>query len=319
MPIPPINRTNIDRWKQDSNESVDYYNDWFLRFAPPSFRAARSEAAKRVSEAFRLTNDCRALGVDAVLRRPDLLAVARQLTCPPIARDRLAGLSKVPRTFVQRCEESGGRPLKAAARENLRRVLEVVAKLLDTDVMPWLSDPGAKPTPQQRTRSALVVADRLCGALSDPILRNAQEKRQLDAISAWLAARGYRKAEVRSREELEPGTFAVRLNMTGRASGDDARAVNIPVDVVVLPKSAKRGTLPVLIEAKSAGDFTNVNKRRKEEAQKIEQLRRQYGVDVTFVLFLCGYFDPGYLGYEASERIDWIWEHRIEDMEKLGL
>ena len=74
-----------------------------------------------------------------------------------------------------------------------------------------------------------------------------------------------------------------------------------------------------MIEAKSAGDFTNVNKRRKEEAQKIEQLRRQYGVDVPFVLFLCGYFDPGYLGYEAAERIDWVWEHRIDDLEKLGL
>lgn len=319
MPIPPINRTNIDDWKQDSNDSVDYYNDWFLRFAPPSFRAARADAAKRVSEAFRLTNDCRSLDVDTVLRRPDLLSVARQLTCPPVARDRLAGLAKVPRTFVQRCEESGGRPLKDSARENLRRVLAVVSRLLDADVMPWLALPGSTPTSQQRTRSAMVVADRLCGSLSDPILRGAQEKRQLGAISSWLSARGYRKAEARSREDLEPGDFAIRLNMTGRASGDDARSVNIPVDVVVLPKSAKRGDLPVLIEAKSAGDFTNVNKRRKEEAQKIEQLRRQYGVDVVFVLFLCGYFDPGYLGYEASERIDWIWEHRIDDLEKLGL
>ena len=35
---------------------------------------------------------------------------------------------------------------------------------------------------------------------------------------------------------------------------------------------------------------------------------------VQFVLFLCGYFDTGYLGYEAAEGIDWIWEHRIEDM-----
>ena len=35
--------------------------------------------------------------------------------------------------------------------------------------------------------------------------------------------------------------------------------------------------------------------------------------------FLCGYFDAGYLGYEAAERIDWIWEHRIDDLEKLGL
>ena len=45
----------------------------------------------------------------------------------------------------------------------------------------------------------------------------------------------------------------------------------------------------------------------------------KYGNKVEFILFLCGYFDSGYLGFEASEGIDWIWEHRIEDIEKLGI
>jgi len=75
----------------------------------------------------------------------------------------------------------------------------------------------------------------------------------------------------------------------------------------------------MLIEAKSAGDFTNTNKRRKEEAVKISQLRRTYGPRVQFILFLCGYFDSGYLGYEAAEGIDWVWEHRIDDLKKFGL
>lgn len=34
---------------------------------------------------------------------------------------------------------------------------------------------------------------------------------------------------------------------------------------------------------------------------------------------LCGYFDSGYLGYEAAEGIDWIWEHRIDDLAAFGL
>ena len=51
----------------------------------------------------------------------------------------------------------------------------------------------------------------------------------------------------------------------------------------------------------------------------MEQLRGQYGDAVRYILFLCGYFDATYLGYEASEGIDWIWEHRIGDMEALGL
>ena len=86
-----------------------------------------------------------------------------------------------------------------------------------------------------------------------------------------------------------------------------------------MPNSARSGDLPLLIEAKSAGDFTNVNKRRKEEAAKVGQLRQSYGEDVRYILFLCGYFDSGYLGYEAAEGIDWVWEHRIEDLREFGL
>ena len=41
--------------------------------------------------------------------------------------------------------------------------------------------------------------------------------------------------------------------------------------------------MPILIEAKSAGDFTNTNKRRKEEATKVHQLRATYGLTVRFV------------------------------------
>ena len=49
------------------------------------------------------------------------------------------------------------------------------------------------------------------------------------------------------------------------------------------------------------------------------QLRQSYGENVRFVLFLCGYFDSGYLGYEAAEGIDWVWEHRIRDLGEFGL
>ena len=49
------------------------------------------------------------------------------------------------------------------------------------------------------------------------------------------------------------------------------------------------------------------------------QLRRTYGAAVQYNLFLCGYFDSGYLGYEAAEGIDWVWEHRIDDLAAFGL
>ena len=41
----------------------------------------------------------------------------------------------------------------------------------------------------------------------------------------------------------------------------------------------------------------------------MSQLRRTYGDNVRYILFLCGYFDTGYPGYEAAEGIGWVWEH----------
>jgi hypothetical protein len=119
---------------------------------------------------------------------------------------------------------------------------------------------------------------------------------------------------------MKEGTFSFRTNVPVLITGDaESAQVNIPVDVAIMPMDAAEGDLPLLIETKSAGDYLNVNKRRKEEAQKMSQLRSTYGEDVRFVLFLCGYFDSGYLGYEAAEGIDWIWEHRMEDLALLGL
>ncbi len=59
--------------------------------------------------------------------------------------------------------------------------------------------------------------------------------------------------------------------------------------------------------------------RWKEEAAKVVQLRKSLGDDARHVLFLCGYFDSGYPGYEAAEGIDWVWEHRIDDFAQFGL
>ena len=114
---------------------------------------------------------------------------------------------------------------------------------------------------------------------------------------------------------MKAGTFAFRLIVQGLGLDVEGELINIPIDTVVMPKNSER---PLLIEAKSAGDFTNVNKRRKEEATKIAQLRRKHGNEVSFILFLCGYFDTGYLGYEAGEGIDWVWEHRIDDLAEFG-
>lgn len=168
------------------------------------------------------------------------------------------------------------------------------------------------------TGASTIVADRLCSAVANPIIRNAQERRQLAVIGDWLDKRGYEKRAHPPGQpptEMKAASYTFRMNLAVGAS----LKVNIPVDVVIQPKKLRKNRIPVLIEAKSAGDFTNTNKRRKEEATKIRQLQSTYGEKVQFILFLCGYFGTDYLGYEAAEGIDWVWEHRIDDLFKLGL
>jgi hypothetical protein len=200
---------------------------------------------------------------------------------------------------------------------HLNSVCRVLTLLLDHDVFPWLSE-GNMPTEHERDRASTVVADRPCSAVANPIVRNAQEKRQLALIGEFLDGRGYRRFSHppgKPLKQMEPATYAYRMNLP---VGSELK-VNIPIDVVIQPSKLRKDRLPVLIEAKSAGDFTNTNKRRKEEATKIHQLHAAYGDGVRFILFLCGYFGGDYLGYEAAEGIDWVWEHRIDDLLKLGL
>jgi hypothetical protein len=165
--------------------------------------------------------------------------------------------------------------------------------------------------------AATVIADRLCGSISDPIIRNAQEERQLHLIAKYLDSLGY--LHITSGDKSSTGMINGSYSFRTNVPVGEGKSINMPVDVVIMPKTPRDSGLPILIECKSAGDYTNTNKRRKEEAQKVHQLRETNGDRVEFLLFLCGYFDSGYLGYEAAEGIDFIWEHRVEDLRELGL
>ncbi|MGB8261029.1 MAG: XamI family restriction endonuclease [Terracidiphilus sp.] len=318
----PANRHKPDLWKADIAKSVDMFNEWFLHFAPLTFRESRSRATAHVSSALVQTGFLRDLSPAVLVSHPEFLPVLRMTTCPPIARDRLIGLAGVSPNLVQCMESEHATPPRMKSetlQQELAKVAEILRRMADVDILVWLES-GREPKEEEALRAASVIADRLCGAVADPIIRNAQERRQLEAITTWLETRGYSRlglgGPVRFRE-MAPGTFAFRVNVP--VTVGDGGSVNIPADVAVVPTGSKAGTLPVLIEAKSAGDFTNVNKRRKEEAAKMDQIRKTYGKRAQFVLFLCGYFDSGYLGYEAAEGIDWVWEHRIDDLAKLGL
>lgn len=316
-----VNANKTERWKEDVAASVDLYNTWFLKFAPTTFRETRKTTTKQVVAALEATDDLRKLRGSDLVSQPTVLPMLRMATAPPLARDRLVGLAAVPKNLVMKMDAEGIVPPRMkndVLLANAEKMADVIEHLLDRDIFPWL-ERGEDPGETERERAASIVADRLCGAAADPIIRNEQERRQLGEIKGWLEARGYTYVQTKGQtmDMMEPGTFTFRMNVP--VTQGDGTQVNIPVDASIMPKGAKKGDLPLLVEAKSAGDFTNTNKRRKEEAVKHTQLRATYGQSVRFVLFLCGYFDTGYLGYEAAEGLDWVWEHRIDDFGGMGL
>jgi hypothetical protein len=315
----PVNLDKPQRWKADTQLSVDDYNRWFLEYAPLTYRETRARATVYVEDILLRTDNLRRLTSDLLMLHPDALEMLRMSTSPPIARDRLVGLAQVSKNLIENMERSkriSPNLPEALVREQLERITTVIVHMIDRDIFTWFNG-DEQPTPEAVRRASTVVADRLCGMLTDPLIRNAQEKRQLQRITGWLEERGYTASEVRSLRHMLPGTFAHRVNVPAMQEG--GIMVNIPIDTVIMPLTSSAGDLPLLVEAKSAGDFTNTNKRRKEEATKMRQLRNTFGDGVRFILLLGGYFDSGYLGYEAAEGIDWVWEHRMDDLAEFGI
>lgn len=314
-----LNADKPTRWKADIAASVDQYNRWFIHFAPSAYRETRGRTVEKVRQDLDATAHLTRLTPHVLTAFPGVLPTLRMSTAPPLARDRLVGLAQVTPNLVDALEH-GKLPRRMQAElltQSLNRICEVIAKLVDQDLFPWLAA-GRDPGEIEQQRAATVVADRLCGAVADPIIRNAQESRQLALIADFLMTYQYTQARPDSYGllmDMPPGTFSFRRNVPVGS----VQRINIPIDVLIQPHHPIPNRLPIFIETKSAGDFTNTNKRRKEEATKIRQLRSEYGEDTPLILFLCGYFNTGYLGYEAAEGLDWVWEHRVEDLLLLGI
>lgn len=260
-----VNRNDPDQWKRDIALSVDMYNDWFMNFAPKAYRDTRIQTTKDVEDTLKATRNLRDVTPAIFKAKNTVLPTLRMSTCPPLAVDRVIGLAKVSKNLVDNLE-SGKIPPRMPApqvEQELQKIGDIIEKMADPDIFVWLARKD-EPTEQELYRAATIVADRLCGSVANPIIRNAQEKRQLAAIAAWLEARGYKAippGNATKIDTIQPGTFTFRMNVPVTLEGA-VRPINIPVDAVVMPQTAQPGALPLLIEAKSAGDFTNVNKRR---------------------------------------------------------
>jgi hypothetical protein len=181
-----VNCDKPQRWKRDIALSVDLYNEWFLNFAPNTYREERVKATNDVQALLGRTDYLRRVSFRELSEHPSVLFGLRMCTAPPIARDRLVGLAGVPRSLVDTMEKADCLPpqMSNAVREKaVQKIIAAITRLVDIDIFTWLSE-NRDPTQQEVYRAATIVADRLCGANANPIVRNAEERRQLSKLKA---------------------------------------------------------------------------------------------------------------------------------------
>src|SRR5690606_14446622 len=106
---------------------------------------------------------------------PEVLPTLRMSTCPPIAVDRLIGLSGASPNVVKSMELNKRLPPRmsvAIAEAQLEKIGAIIEKMADPDIFVWLGrETGASEA--EIHRAATIVADRLCGSVANPIIRNA--------------------------------------------------------------------------------------------------------------------------------------------------
>lgn len=302
-------------WQPDIDRSVAEYNTWYLDDAPTIWADARGRAVELAAQAMDETGNFREVTPDSLRAFPSTLAVARAAVSPMMARDRLIGFAGVNGNLVRSMElENIVPPRIRNVNEQLERLSSFLVTKLDPGLFPWICD-ERDPTEAERDKALLVLGERLTRAFYDPELRNEQERRQKALMREYLLGRGFSESG-KPALSLPPGAFGMGRNIV--AVREDGAAQNLPTDCVIRPA---RKELPLIcLEMKSAGDFTNVNKRRKEEADKHTTLHRAHGEAVVMLLQLSGYFDRGYLSFEAAAGLDWAWDHRLDDLKPyLGL
>jgi len=182
-----INADKPHLWKKDIVKSVDLFNNWFMKFAPKTYRDTRKQTTEQVINAIVLTNNLTNITINSLIEHPEVLPILRMSTSPPLARDRLIGLAHANKNLVMKMEE-GKLALQMYENElnkNLNKICKVIHELLDTDIFTWVPI-KKRPTKREKERASTIVADRLCGAVANPIIRNAQEQRQLALIKQYL-------------------------------------------------------------------------------------------------------------------------------------
>ncbi|HEY5822118.1 MAG TPA: XamI family restriction endonuclease [Propionibacteriaceae bacterium] len=301
----------VTSWHSDVTTARDAFHDWYVGAGQQAYRSARHQAESDMSQLLADTDCLTRITPDVIRRSPNLLGILRMCTAPRLARDRLVALAYIERSLIVSLE-SGRLPARMSAGElnaHLVRICFVLSGALDPDLFGWVAR-ARDPSDAEVQRATFVVADRRCDAISDQIIRQAQRERQLQLVSTWLLGRGYRRCDP-DRLEADPldrQSFCVgQVAMVDHEIRVDA-LIN-PVEPAVLRR--------VAIRAVANADTTKMSKRAADTSE-LRVLDRDPG-GARPLLLLGGPVEIVYLKDRAAEGVDWVWEHRLDDLEIAGI
>lgn len=298
----------------DIKKSVEEYNKWYVNETPAIYEVTKKpfmndSTITEVSKGIVMGG----LKIEIIKRNPRIIQLLRFSCDPILSPDRLAGLADLKRGTLVKSLEEGKLPRVSKAydendfSDDLMRILLVI-KGFQNDL------PSEMSKEEKIKLKSAIITDRLTNAQVSSKIRNAQEPRQMKVIKYVLGSLGYKNIpnEDTNIKALYAGQYSLRMNVA-------ARKANQPVDVVIHLKGLEDFQISnyVFIECKSAGDFANVNKRRKEEAEKVLDLQESYPDDkIDFCLFIGGYFNQKYLDFERQSGIKIFWEHLPETLKE---
>ena len=141
-----------------------------MQFAPSAYRETRIKVTADVEATLHTTTNLTNVSVALLKDNPGILPTLRMSTCPPLAVDRLVGLAGVSKNLVGSMEEGKLPPrmVDTSLAVDLAKIGTIIEKMADPDIFVWL-DRDAPATETEVHRAATIVADRLCGAVANPI------------------------------------------------------------------------------------------------------------------------------------------------------
>ncbi len=312
--LPPLmNATSSEKWENDRIVAKEEIIDWLA--ITTSTKNSRSLVENQISD---LLNELSILkSVEkAIVKNPQILTSLRSLTRRDIGTSQIATFLGVGTSMYEAIERA-----EKPVAPILSNIVSLLQKELDESLAPWIVE-NRSPTKDEMNRSVIVAADRILKRSTSTELRYKHEPRQLDKLKRYLDSKGYNEVNgtgiSNPRKDMKSGSYAFRVNIDGLTI--DGVTLKQNVDTLIMPFSKSSDVLPIFLEAKSMTDEVNPNKRQKEEAQKVDNVRRKWqgkNERLNFVLLLGGTVPRRYLEVEAGSGLDWIWEHRISDLDKL--